>query len=201
MTICVVLLVTLAALTAAVQAQATMVLDLSVNAAFTPYRATWLLHGFLWLTTMGTGASLTGTGLATSALLWSSGRTTRLLPLWVTFLGAQATTWAAKFAIERPRPSFLPGVATAASPSFPSAHATATAALIGMLAFLVAMDRPARGERVGIATTALALVALIGFSRVFLNVHYPTDVLAGFLVAGIWLLIGTGLVDRQRQQS
>ena len=198
------LLVLLAALTVAVQTQMTAGLELGANALFAPYRPAWLLDAFVWLTAMGTGASLTGTALAATALLWASGRGRSVFPLWVTFLGAEAATWSLKFVFDRPRPTFLPGVATATSPSYPSAHATATAALIGILAYIVAADRPARGERFGVAAAAMALIALIGFSRVYLSVHYLSDVLAGFLIAAIWLLIGTMLADRRssrRRQS
>ena len=186
-----------AGLTVAVENQATMAVDLAVNASFVPYRSAWMLALFLWVTSMGTGASLVGTALAVSALLWSSRRAALLVPLWVTFLGAQATTWSAKYLIHRVRPVFLPGVATAGSPSFPSAHATATAALVGILALLVACDLPGQGQRRSSITVAVAIVGLIAFSRLFLNVHYLSDVVAGLLVAGFWLQIGSGLLASQ----
>ncbi len=186
--ICVVLL---CMLTVAVRSGVTMPFDLGLNAFFEPYRAPWLLAAVLWITGLGTGVSTLGMAVVASALLWSRGQGGLLRPLWTTFLGAEATTWAMKFLVDRPRPVFLPGVATASSPSFPSAHATATMALIGILGYLVAIARPDRC--IAIAILSAAMIGLIGFSRVFLNVHYPTDVLGGFLVGLLWLIVGSGL--------
>ena len=166
-------------------------LDLEVNAALAPYRRPWPLAAFLWITIFGTEAAVFGMALAASALLWGEGRAKQLLPLWSTVLGAEATTWTLKFLLARPRPEFLPGVATALSPSFPSAHSTGTVALVGSLACLVARGHRGRHRQGAIMAVAVAIVLLIGFSRIFLGVHYLTDVLAGGLVGGLWLLIGS----------
>ncbi|HEX4767355.1 MAG TPA: phosphatase PAP2 family protein [Lichenihabitans sp.] len=191
--VCVVLL---AGLTAAVGSGVTMPFDLGLNASFEPYRAPWLLAAVLWITGLGTGVSTVGMAAVASALLWSRGQGQLLRPLWTTFVGAEATTWAMKFLVGRARPVFLPGVATASSPSFPSAHATATMALIGILGYLVAMARPDRS--IVVAIVSAAMIGLIGFSRIFLNVHYPTDVLGGFLVGIAWLIVGSGLAEAGR---
>jgi hypothetical protein len=63
-----------------------------------------------------------------------------ILPLWVVFVGTQVSTWIAKYAIGRARPVFLEGVATATSPSFPSAHASGAAAILGFIAYAVGRD-------------------------------------------------------------
>lgn len=125
-----------------------------------------------------------------TGFLWADGRPRLILPLWVTFLGAEATTWAAKFIVGRPRPVFLPGVASAVSPSFPSAHATGTMAVPGFIAYAVACNLPGRRARFEVAFWTSVAVTLIGLSRLFLNLHYLTDLASGFLVGILWLLIG-----------
>ena len=67
-------------------------------------------------------------------------------------------------------------------------------AFVGILACLVANGPQRRARRSVVIGVAAALVVLIGFSRVFLSVHYLTDVLAGGLVGGLWLTAGSALV-------
>jgi len=93
-------------------------LDNSVNAFLAPFRAPWLVQAFIWITALGAGPAITGVVGTATALRWSQGRTRVLVPLWITFVGAQGTTWAGKYAIGRTRPIFLDAV-NEASPSFP----------------------------------------------------------------------------------
>jgi undecaprenyl-diphosphatase len=174
--------------------------DQAADDFFKPYRSAWLLKAFLWVTAIGTGPSLAAMLCCITALLWSGGRGPLLVPFWVTFAGAQATTWTAKYIIGRPRPVFLPNI-TEWNPSFPSGHATATTALIGMLAYVVAIARPPGGQRAAVAACAVAAIGLICFSRLFLGVHFLTDVTAGILVGIFWLLVGTSLAARRRQTA
>ena len=112
-------------------------MDQAINTFFAPWREGLPLAFFLWLTETGTGAAGAAIVLAVSAILWSAGRG-RLAPLlWLCFVGAEATTWALKFAVGRVRPVFLDGI-TAASPSFPSAHATVALSVYGFVALLAA---------------------------------------------------------------
>jgi undecaprenyl-diphosphatase len=185
----------LAALTVAVETAAVTPFDLGFSAALAPFRSAWLVSSFVAITSMGAGGSLVSMALVASALLWRQNRSEDLRPLWVTFLGAEACTWAVKYLLDRHRPVVLPGVTGAMSPSFPSGHTTGTTALICILACLIARDLPERRRRLEVAGAATAIVALIGFSRVFLDLHYLSDVLAGYLVALIWLMIGSALVE------
>ena len=142
---------------------------------------------FAWFTDVGAGITAVAVGLSASALLWSSGRGRYAGPLWLVLLGAEATTWSMKFAVARLRPPNLAGI-EAASPSFPSAHATVALALYGYLALVVAASAP-RHRAAVLGGAGLAIV-LIGFSRIFLSLHYLTDVLAGYAIAAAWLWFG-----------
>lgn len=171
------------------EAEGLVRLDQGVNAFFAPYRTPWLVGAFIWVTALGAGPAITGMVVVASTLLWSQGRARLLVPLWITFLGAQGTTWAGKYVIGRTRPAFLDAVAEA-TPSFPSGHATASTALIGFLAYVAARGLPGARQRFEVAYWSAVTIGLICFSRIFLSLHYLSDVAAGVLVGGLWLLVG-----------
>lgn len=172
---------------------ALVLLDGVVNAGLAPWRTRVLLAAFAWLTQVGTGAAGAAIALMASGLLWSGGRLALVGPLWLTFVGAQATTWSLKFVTARVRPPFLEGV-TAASPSFPSAHATVSTAIYGFLALAIAEGLPA-SARTAVFGVAGLLIVLICFSRLFLSLHYLSDVLAGGVVGAAWLVLGWRLAQ------
>jgi membrane-associated phospholipid phosphatase len=95
-------------------------------------------------------------------------------------------TMAAKGLVNRPRPSTM--LVAAPSTSFPSGHALeTTASLLALLTLLLPMMRRMMGG-VAIALTALILL-LVGVARVALNVHYPSDVLAGWSLGYLYFLV------------
>jgi len=149
---------------------------------------------FTWLTGLGGNAPLVAVTLVGTAFLWAHRRSYCIVPMWITVLGAQATTYLGKFALDRERPEFVTGV-TAVTPSFPSGHATGAMAVYGFIAFLVARELAGLRERFEIVYWTMAMVGAIGFSRVYLSVHYASDVLTGFLVGGFWLLVGVMLAE------
>ncbi|MNH89994.1 putative undecaprenyl-diphosphatase YbjG [compost metagenome] len=89
---------------------------------------------------------------------------------------------------KRDRPT-LHRIAEANGFSFPSGHAMATIALYGGLAFLLWKHAPALIGRIIILTVSIVLILMIGVSRIYLGVHYPSDVLAGYLLSGSLLAI------------
>lgn len=95
-------------------------------------------------------------------------------------------TSAAKGLVNRPRPSTA--LVAAAATSFPSGHALeATSALLALLAFLLPMVSRSIG-RVAISLTALSVLS-VGIARVALNVHYPSDVMAGWALGYLYFLL------------
>jgi undecaprenyl-diphosphatase len=94
---------------------------------------------------------------------------------------------------ERSRPELFQVVAEAGY-SFPSGHAMMSICLYGMVAFLITRHIRSWIWRLGGIIFAVALVATIGVSRVYLGVHYPTDVVAGFFAGGAWLALCISLL-------
>lgn len=84
--------------------------------------------------------------------------------------------------------------------SFPSGHASMSLAFYGFLAYLAYKTFPESRYRVATITIAGGLVWLIGFSRVYLGVHYPSDVAAGFVIAAIFLWLAV-VVTKKFEKS
>lgn len=110
-----------------------------------------------------------------------------IIPFVLVVLGAEIITFLGKLWFDRPRP--LWAVFFETDPSFPSGHATIAVAFYGYLAYILIQSFPGRYQRL-IITLAALLIALIGFSRLYLGVHYVSDVLAGYLVGLLALIIG-----------
>lgn len=111
--------------------------------------------------------------------------------LTVTMVGAVALDVALKHAFHRQRPAPFFGDAPH-SYSFPSGHALASFCFYGVLAGLIANRIQRLSLRIAVGLIAALLVLAIGISRIYLGVHYPSDVVAGYLAAAMW--VGTMLV-------
>ena len=92
---------------------------------------------------------------------------------------------------ERDRPLHAHAFAEVHGWSFPSGHAAGSVAVYGMLAYLACRAVPPLW-RLPIAMMGLMIPLLVGYSRVVLQVHYVSDVLAGYLTAGAWLIVCIG---------
>lgn len=103
--------------------------------------------------------------------------------------GGAALTFALKFLYDRTRPSLLPPEMLPGDPSFPSGHAAASAVVYLTLGLLLARTLPKRSLKIYVVALAVLLALAVGTSRVYLGVHWPTDVLAGWTLGGIWALL------------
>lgn len=138
------------------------------------------------ITRLGSVAVLTALSVLTGGGLYAMGRRRDAVSLTVVMAGAIVLNNTLKYTLHRTRPDPFFG-AMPETYSFPSGHTLFSTCFYVTLAWLLAARLEHRGARVALWTAALALPAAIGFSRVYLGVHYPTDVLAGYLVAVAWL--------------
>lgn len=114
----------------------------------------------------------------------------------VSMAGALALDLALKYAFHRPRPQPFFGAAPP-SYSFPSGHALCSFCFYVVLAGLIAARTRSLALRIAVGIAAAVLVIAIGLSRIYLGMHYPSDVVAGYLAAAVW--VATLLVlDRWR---
>jgi undecaprenyl-diphosphatase len=119
-------------------------------------------------------------------------RTAALLA--ITMLGVAALDVLLKHAFHRPRPVAFFGP-TPSSYSFPSGHALGSTCFYGILAAILAGRVRGRGAKFCVWITAALLVGMIGLSRIYLGVHYPSDVIAGYCAATVWV-VAVGFLDR-----
>ncbi|SDT66539.1 Membrane-associated phospholipid phosphatase [Streptomyces sp. TLI_053] len=166
------------------------------------------LHGYaadhtVWTASVQMFSDIGGTITMRSVLgavalwLWLIGA--RTLAGWVaaqTLIG-WGGQWVLKLSFGRQRPAFSDPVAHASGPAFPSGHAMASAITCAVLVGLL-WPRARRAGRSTACTTAALTVLAIGASRVFLGLHWTTDVLAGWLAAGIVLGAVTVIVELSR---
>lgn len=94
----------------------------------------------------------------------------------------------AKVLFDRPRPDLVPHGSHVYTASFPSGHSLMAAVVYLTLAVLVARGFPERGVKIYVVALALLVTLAVGVSRVYLGVHWPTDVLAGWAAGGAWAL-------------
>lgn len=85
--------------------------------------------------------------------------------------------------------------------SFPSGHATSAFIFYGLLAYLIWKTNISKVYKCLISSILILFSLLIGFSRVYLRVHYPTDVLAGFCIGFAWLLLTTYLMEKLKKKA
>ncbi|HTM96266.1 MAG TPA: phosphatase PAP2 family protein [Croceibacterium sp.] len=100
--------------------------------------------------------------------------------------GGALLAGALKLVYSRARPEIVPHLVGTGSSSFPSGHAADSAIVYLTLAALVARTVTSRAQSRYLIVAAFALTLLIGLSRVYLGVHYPTDVVAGWIVGALW---------------
>lgn len=151
-----------------------------------PLGPPWLEEFVRDLTALGSVGVLTLTVLAVAVFLMLTRRHGALALLLVATLGGLALSSALKELFARPRPTLVPRGAYVASESFPSGHAAMAAVVYLTLASLIARLVPRLMLKIYCLSVALVVTVLVGVSRVFLGVHYPTDVLAGWMLGLSW---------------
>jgi|ERR1035437_978742 undecaprenyl-diphosphatase len=127
-------------------------------------------------------------------LLWTKTRRVYLAGLFVSLAGATGTTYVLKEVVGRLRPSGSIPTSIETDFSFPSGHATASMAFYGFTAYILCRLYPLCAK--AILSVATIVVLLIGFSRLYLGLHFPTDVIAGYVVGGVWVWIGIKMAQK-----
>jgi membrane-associated phospholipid phosphatase len=115
---------------------------------------------------------------------WYIGQPIRITLIIISYVGATLLNFGLKSIFERSRPDFFIPLVVETSHSFPSGHTATAMGFYGLLALLFWKDR-----RYLIAALCAIWVGLIGFSRIYLGVHYPSDVVASLAVGIIWIIL------------
>jgi undecaprenyl-diphosphatase len=156
----------------------------SIHALRTP-----VLTGFFYLCTLlaNTGTVVFVTVVAVVVLALRR-RFAEAILVTVVVAGGQTLGTLAKNLLARQRPPIAQAlIGPPGGTSFPSGHALAAVLLYGVLAFLLVRALQSRRARVAVTVAAVMVITLVGTSRVYLGVHWPSDVLAAWVLGAAWL--------------
>ncbi|CAN5597526.1 hypothetical protein BH10ACT8_BH10ACT8_08620 [soil metagenome] len=118
----------------------------------------------------------------------------------VAMIGAAVLSGVTKLAVNRARPVVAVPVTHVGGGSFPSGHALTSFTAVGV-ALMVILPLLTGAWRTLTVAVAVVVVVLVGFSRLILGAHFPTDVLGGWLIAGIWLAALNAVFRRPARRS
>jgi undecaprenyl-diphosphatase len=142
---------------------------------------------FLIVTALGSIETIALVGLVGAVVLGVRRRWLHLGTWLAAVVGSAALNQLLKALFGRPRPYFEHPLVLETSYSFPSGHAMESLVLYGMLAYFAVLALNTWRSRTAVVFGATLLVVLIGFSRMYLGVHYFSDVVAGYAAGGVWL--------------
>ncbi|MCB8929390.1 MAG: phosphatase PAP2 family protein [Ardenticatenaceae bacterium] len=154
--------------------------------------------------------ALGGTGvlflvvMAISSYLFMLGQHKNLAILLTAVLGGVILSYLLKGIFDRPRPELIIDPSAYNSASFPSGHSLLAAAIYLTLGSLTAQIQPRLRLKALIILISIFVMILVGFSRVYLGVHWPSDVLAGWAIGAVWALLcwlGSHWLQKREQEK
>ena len=148
----------------------------------------WLQEAARDITSLGSVVVLMVTTLAVAGYLFLSGRHGVAWLMLIAVLGGLMLNNLLKFAFARPRPLLVAHGARVFTTSFPSGHATLSAITYLTIGALLAQAFPSFPVNLYFMSLATFLTVLVGASRVYLGVHYPTDVIGGWCIGAAWAI-------------
>ncbi|HEX7049379.1 MAG TPA: phosphatase PAP2 family protein [Longimicrobiales bacterium] len=175
-----------AALSHLVMQGTTQLFDIWVLRSAAALRTPMLDDIMLEITSLGNGAVLATMVVIVSVFLWLTHHRYSVFFLLFAVLGGLVLNSALKDLFDRPRPSVVEWATMVGSTSFPSGHAMSAMIAYGSVAYLVGRLEPTPTLRRATWILAAVLILLIGISRIYLGVHYPSDVLAGYVAGLAW---------------
>ncbi len=170
--------------------------DVRVSSLFSVLRTPAVTRVFTWITLLGKSQVVLVFIGVTAAVLYLWQKREYIFPLFVSVVGSEAFTYLGKLAFHRPRPKLA--VYVEHSYSFPSGHATIAMAFYGFVGYLLIRAAGRWRSKVDLFFAAMVVIAAIGFSRLYLGVHYVSDVWSGYLVGAMWLIVAISLSERRR---
>lgn len=143
---------------------------------------------FMFITLLGSWQAISAVVIGISILLFYKKMEHYVMPLWITFITAEVAIFILKLVIARPRPPS--GILFEPDFSFPSGHAGLVVATYGFLVFIAFRHFHGTILQKYSVFFCVAIIFLVGFSRLYLGVHYVSDVLTGYLIGFFALVCG-----------
>jgi len=154
-----------------------------------PAGPAWIADAVRDITALGSAAVLILFAVLVLGYLYLARRYRTILFMIVAIGGGEALNWALKEAFTRQRPNITPHLVQVHSLSFPSGHAMGSSIFYLTVGALLTQTVKRRREKIYIVAAAVLLTVLAGWSRVYLGVHYPTDVIGGWSVGTAWAIV------------
>ena len=165
-----------------------------------PLGGLWLKGVIINLSALGSSTIATLLVIVASLFLFLVKRRHQALVVIACGLGTAVQIWVLKDFVGRERPSIVPHLTDVGSLSFPSGHSLIASSIYPTLGILLAMTFKERSLKLFVFITAAVLALVIGFTRVYMGVHYPTDVLGGWMLGLAWAII-CGLICHRLQEK
>lgn len=172
--------------------------DHQTHALMLSIRTPGLIHFFLLITGLALSWFAIGVSIVFIAFLFLKKRLVYLLPFLVSFCGGMLTNFLCKFFIHRLRPT--EAVYLESFYSFPSGHSTLAVVLYGFIFYYLWRQTKKRAQKNLILVFGILLILAIGFSRIYLGVHFFSDVVGGYLLGLAWLCAGIGLAEWRKKR-
>ena len=166
-----------------------------------PLGPRWLEEVARDVTALGGFTVLGLIAFAVCGLLWLLGKRRTVVFVVIAMLGALMINYGLKGVFERPRPDLVPHGSLVYTASFPSGHSLMSTATYLTLGALLARVLSGRGLKIYVFALAVAVALLVGCSRVYLGVHWPSDVLAGWSAGAAWALLCWFVAWRLQQRD
>ena len=173
-----------------------------------PVGPAWVEGVLFDITALGSPVVLGLVVLIITGSLVLQGRYRTAMIVLAASVGGELINESLKVLFERPRPDVVPHLRTVTTLSFPSGHAMQSAVIYLTLGALSMRVVEGRLTKIYCMATAMFLTFIVGLSRVFLGVHYPTDVLGGWILGFLWAALTflatrrfERTVDREREQA
>lgn len=168
-----------------------------------PLGPPWVADAVRDLTSLGSTVMLTLIVVVVAGYLLMIGKRASALLLLLSVIGAALLSQVMKAVFDRPRPDVVPHLAYVDSLSYPSGHAMMSAVLYLTLGALLARAQTGRKQQAYVFGVAVLLAFIVGISRIYLGVHWPSDVLAGWSVGAAWAmgcLLAASWLERWRRR-
>ncbi|MBN8554397.1 MAG: phosphatase PAP2 family protein [Deltaproteobacteria bacterium] len=159
-------------------------------------RVDWLNACFLYMSELASVGTIVSLTLITALSLLIFKEYLYIPQIILASLGARYLMAIFKEIFTRSRPSVVEPLSHLTSYSYPSGHATTAAAFYISLYLILKSQIPSKKIKNQILTIALSMIFLISFSRLYLGVHYPSDVIGGFCLGTAWALILASVFSR-----
>lgn len=152
---------------------------------------------FYLITQLGRGEVIIGLTLFFSLYLKFAKKTRYIFAFLTSAAGACVSGFLLKNALAVPRPS--DALYQSSSYSFPSLHTTGAVIFYGLAAYILCREIKKNQYKLLLTTAAVLIIAAIAYSRLYLKVHYLSDVIGGAILGLMWLALGIALIQKKKK--